>query len=211
MREIVSMRVEKYFPWPYYLLLFLLLAGCGAPSASPTSSPTTTVSPVTPLPASTASSVPTGSVANPMRLLIPKINVDAPVEEVNITSTGELAAPAKNPWDGVGWYKTGPRPGEMGSAVIDGHLDQPGGSPAVFWKLSQLREGDSVIVMDAQKHTYRFRVTRVASYSPQNAPVQEIFGNSQGRYLNLITCAGTWIPSERQTTLRLVVYTSQVL
>ena len=37
---------------------------------------------------------------------------------------------------------------------------------------------------------------------------KDIFGNLGGRYLNLITCAGDWIPSQHQTTLRLVVYTS---
>ena len=49
---------------------------------------------------------------------------------------------------------------------------------------------------------------QVAFYSPQDAPIQEIFGNEAGTYLNLITCAGDWIASQHQTTLRLVVYTT---
>jgi hypothetical protein len=66
------------------------------------------------------------------------------------------------------------------------------------------------MVINAQGKTMHFRVLRIASYTPQSAPVQDIFGNTGGIYLNLITCAGTWIPSEHQTTMRLVVYTTLV-
>ena len=111
-------------------------------------------------------------------------------------------------WDDVGWYQTGPVPGQRGSAVIDGHLDRPGGYPAVFWRLRELHAGDTVIVMNAQGKAVHFHVTQVAFYAPQAAPLQEIFGNGGGTYLNLITCAGDWIPDQHQTTQRLVVYTT---
>jgi len=144
-------------------------------------------------------------------LLIPAINLDAAVEEVGILSNGafagDMATPSRNPWEHVGWYDSGTRPGERGSAVIDGHLDRPGGFPAVFWHLRQLHVDDAVSVVMSNGKKLTFRVTRVAYYPPQAAPLQDIFGNSGGIYLNLITCAGDWIPSQHQTTLRLVVYT----
>lgn len=90
---------------------------------------------------------------------------------------------------------------KTGSAVINGHLDRPGGSPATFWNLQYLVPGDTIMVLDAQGKTLRFRVLRVASYPPQQAPVQEIFGATDGIYLNLITCAGTWIPAQRDVPL----------
>lgn len=157
----------------------------------------------------TAAPTPDG-VANPARLIIPSIGVIAPVELVSILSNGELATPTQNPWEHVGWYETGSRPGEVGSAVIDGHLDRPGGYPAIFWNLRNLQAGDNVIVIDTSDKSWTFRVTRIALYTPQQAPVQEIFGNEAGHYLNLITCAGDWIPNQHQTTLRLVVFTSLV-
>jgi Sortase domain len=146
--------------------------------------------------------------ANPVRLLISAIGIDATVEEVGVTPAGDLAVPKQNPWQDVGWYESGPRPGERGSAVIDGHLDRPGGYPAVFWRLRDMRIGDEVVVMDAFGKTLRFHVRDIEFYSPQDAPIQEIFGNETGTYLNLITCAGDWIASQHQTTLRLVIYTS---
>ncbi|HCF86932.1 MAG TPA: hypothetical protein DEV72_17250 [Ktedonobacter sp.] len=119
-----------------------------------------------------------------------------------------METPRQSPWNDVGWYNAGPRPGEQGSAVIAGHLDRPGGNPAVFWHLRDLHVGDTVLVVDAQGKTLHFHVTRIGFYPPQEAPVQDIFGNTAGRFLNLMTCAGDWIPTEHQTALRIVVYTA---
>ncbi len=198
-----------------FLLFFL--AGCGtstqtttATVAKPTTSPRQTpiVVPTSSTPMSVQTVTP--AVAAPVHLLIPGINVNAPIENVAIQVNGDLGVPVQSPWEGVGWYSNGPHPGELGSAVIDGHLDRPGGGPAVFWDLRKMVAGDMVMVVDAGGKTLKFRVTRTASYAPQDAPVQEIFGDTGGTYLNLITCAGTWIPSQHQTTLRLVVYTTLV-
>jgi len=146
----------------------------------------------------------------PMRLNIPAIGVNSFVESLGLRSNGDLATPTYNPWDDVGWYDLGPHPGDSGSAVIDGHLDRPGGYPAVFWRLRDIQVGADVQVTNNGGNTLHFRVTRIAYYVPDQAPLQDIFGNLGGRYLNLITCAGDWIPSQHQTTLRLVVYTTLV-
>src|SRR5205807_274310 len=142
------------------------------------------------------------------RLLIPAIGINAHIESVGVRPDGTMETPVQNPWNDVGWYSAGQRPGERGSAVIAGHLDRPGGNPAVFWHLRDLHVGDKVLVVDAQGKTLRFHVTRIGFYPPREAPVQDIFGNTSGRFLNLMTCAGDWIPTERQTALRLVVYTA---
>ena len=141
-------------------------------------------------------------------LLIPRINVNAPIELVETSADGSLAVPNINVWTGVGLYADGPYPGEQGSAVIDGHLDRPGGFPAVFWNLRQLHKGDIVKVETPGQATVKFRVTQVASYTPSEAPLSAIFDNTNGHFLNLITCSGRWIPALHQTTRRLVVYTT---
>lgn len=160
---------------------------------------------LTPTPMQTPDPTPTSDVS--VRLIIARIGVNAPIEEVGITQSGDLATPQAHPWDDVGWYNNGPLPGTEGSAVIDGHLDRPGGSPAVFRNLHYLKTGDTVEVVYVSGKLLSFQVLRVASYTPQAAPVQAIFGTTGGKYLNLITCAGTWIPAQHQTALRLVVYT----
>jgi len=188
--------------------MVLALSACG--SALISEIPEVRVSHTTDV--STSSTVlPVGKVdsaLNPVRLIIPAIDINAPVEDVGTQANADLATPTQNPWQDVGWYNLGPHPGERGSAVIDGHLDRPGGFPAVFWNLRDLHVGDEVLVKNASGKTLRFQVTRIELYEPQNAPIQDIFGNWGGTFLNLITCAGDWIPSQHQTNLRLVVYTS---
>jgi hypothetical protein len=71
-----------------------------------------------------------------------------------------------------------------------------------------LRVGNKVLVTSNSGKTLQFQVTRIALYAAEEAPIQDIFGNWGGIYLNLITCAGDWIPSQHQTNQRLVVYTS---
>ena len=208
--------IQKIFFYPIVLLLFLL-TGCGATTQATTVSATKPIATERPIPTPTraiptfvVSPVVTVSASVPAHLIIPRIGLDAPVENVNIQPNGDLGTPVQNQWEGVGWYSNGPRPGEAGSAVIDGHLDRPGGYPAVFWYLRYVQVGDMIMVVDTNGKTLHFRVTRTAAYPPLAAPLQEIFGDTGGTYLNLITCAGTWIPTQHQTTLRLVVYTTLV-
>ena len=55
----------------------------------------------------------------PVRLRIPSINVDAPVEYVGLTPDGAMDVPKERA--NVAWFNLGPRPGENGSAVVAGH------------------------------------------------------------------------------------------
>ncbi len=189
------------------LATILILSGCGQSSTSQKALPHASPPAVRPNVNPTATSTPQVT-ANPVRLLIPAIGVNAHVEAVGVQANGDLAIPTQNPWEDVGWYKSGPRPGERGSAVIDGHLNRPGNYPAVFWHLEDLHVGDQVMVTGEQGKTLHFHVIGMAFYSPDKAPIQLIFGNESGIYLNLVTCAGDWIPSQHQTTLRLVIFTS---
>lgn len=145
-----------------------------------------------------------------IRIQTNAVHIDASVESVGVGSDGNLATPTQNPWDDTGWYNMGSKPGEQGSAVIDGHLDRPGGAPAVFWELKYLNPGDQVMVVDRSGAVRHFRVDSVEHYAPDAAPLQNIFNNAAGQHLNLITCSGVWIPAQHQTTERLVVYTSLV-
>ena len=158
-------------------------------------------------PAATVTATPVDE-AQPVHLSVPSIGINAPIEQVGTLANGDMATPIQNPWIDAGWYSNGPHPGEKGSAVIDGHLDRPGGFPAIFWYLRNVHVGDAVYVTEKSGQQLRFHVTHIAYFTPQNAPLQDIFGNSSGTYLNLITSAGDWIPDQHQTTLRLVVYTT---
>lgn len=142
----------------------------------------------------------------PVRLSIPAVSIDAAIEPVGVMASGDLDTPQKHPWTDVGWYSSGPPPGEPGSAVMDGHLDRPGAYPAVFWQLRGIQVGNQIDIKMFSGKILHFYVTQVEYYAPQHAPLEAIFGDGGGRYLNLITCAGDWIPDQHQTTQRLVVF-----
>jgi len=185
-------------------------------SSTPTPRPTETSQSKIPAQGTTATTVhtvpltptPVPSIAG-AHITIASVGINAPIENVGIAADGSLAVPKINPWTDAGWYQFGPYPGSRGSAVIDGHLDRPGGSPAVFWNLKYLHIGAIVTVTHATGHTWHFSVTGM-KYLANNASATDIFNRAGGTFLNLITCAGTWLPAQHQTTLRLVIYTSMV-
>ena len=144
-----------------------------------------------------------------MELIIPSLHLNAAIEAVGQLDNGEMGVPTTNPMTNVGLYKFGPRPGDQGSAVIDGHVDGPGGVPAVFWNLKLLRPGDIVEIQDGNK-LVKFQVIASQAYLADQAPLAQVFAKNDGHYLNLITCAGIWIPQKHETTKRLVVYTKEI-
>lgn len=140
----------------------------------------------------------------PIRLTIPRIGVDAFVEYMGITSDGAMDTPTGP--DTVGWFNLGPRPGEVGSAVIDGHFGWKNGVSAVFDHLSELQKGDLLYVEDGMGTTTIFIVREKRLYNPQTeAP--SVFISSDGKaHLNLVTCEGVWDAVSKSYSGRLVIF-----
>jgi LPXTG-site transpeptidase (sortase) family protein len=140
----------------------------------------------------------------PIRLKIPKINVDAPVEFVGLTAMGIMGVPA-GPSD-VGWLDIGPRPGDIGNAVIAGHEGWKDDIRAVFDDLHKLQIGDKIYVEDETGTTTIFVVRELRIYG-QNNDALDVFVSSDGKaHLNLITCEGVWNTTEKSYANRLVVF-----
>ena len=145
----------------------------------------------------------------PQKLLIPKLNIDAPMQYVGINAKGNMGDP--NNFTDVAWYKLGPKPGEIGSAVMAGHEDNGLALDGVFKHLDQLKVGDDVYVIRKDGVKLHFKVVETAIYPFDNAPRERIFAAKDGKaHLNLITCAGSWLASAHTNDKRLVVYTDLV-
>ncbi|MEO5499212.1 MAG: class F sortase [Candidatus Saccharimonadales bacterium] len=140
----------------------------------------------------------------PVRLLIPNINVNAAIEQMGLTPEGDMDSPDSP--DNTGWYRAGPRPGEIGNAVIDGHFGWKNAKPAVFDKLHTLKKGDLVLVEDESKNSHTFVVTEIRFFGPDD-DATEVFQSTDNRaHLNLITCQGVWNKDLRSYSTRLVVF-----
>ena len=161
-------------------------------------------------PASSQTLAPAQEVSSgiPIRLKIPEINVDAPLESVGLTAQGAAGVP-EDPSDAA-WLDAGPRPGEEGSAVIDGHFGWKDGIPAVFDDLSKLHTGDKLYVEDESGATTVFVVREIRTYGADE-DASSVFSSTDGRaHLNLITCEGVWNAAQQNYSDRLVVFADKV-
>ncbi|MFW5472647.1 class F sortase [Knoellia sp. CPCC 206450] len=81
------------------------------------------------------------------------------------------------------------RPGEVGTAVIAGHVAN-GGRPDVFYRLQQIDRGDKVTVYDSDGRpvVYTVTSTRVATKSSVSRDSAVWGRNGSVRRIALITC-----------------------
>lgn len=140
----------------------------------------------------------------PTRLQIPAVKLNAAVETVGVLENGQMGVPKA--FDKVGILAPWTKPGEKGNAVMAGHFDHYTG-PAVFYPLRRLKPGDQVVVSGGGGRKLIFIVQSVESYPTNKAPIEKIFGTTDQRRLNLITCDGKFNRKTQEHARRLVVFT----
>lgn len=139
----------------------------------------------------------------PATLVIPDLSIDAKVQQTSVTTRGTMGTPTN--YTDVAWYAYGTVPGERGSAVIDGHVDNSLGLDAVFRHLPDIKVGADVYVITQKGKRLHFLVTDISIYDYVTAPVNKIFTQGDKAYLRLITCGGEWVASEKTYNKRVVV------
>lgn len=140
----------------------------------------------------------------PMRLKIPSLGIDADVQSVGINGKGNMASPGN--FTDVGWYSGGPLPGQVGSAVIDGHVDNGLGMNGVFKHLGEIQIGDEIVVSTLSGRELHFVVEEIAPYPYTAVPLERLFLRADMPRLNLVTCEGRWVKRDDTYDHRLVIY-----
>jgi len=146
-------------------------------------------------------------VARPVALTIPAIGVRTVLERLGRTPQGTLQVPVSTTV--AGWYTASPRPGEIGSSVIAGHIDSTLG-PGVFFRLRLLRPGDLVYVRRAGGTLAVFRVYAEHMYAKARFPTEQVYGPVPDAELHLITCGGVFDSATSSYLSNVVVYARQV-
>ncbi|QIQ01399.1 class F sortase [Streptomyces liangshanensis] len=123
------------------------------------------------------------------RVRIPEIKVDAPVVDVGLDRDGWIAAPAPEDPNLAGWYQNGVAPGQRGTAVVVGHVDNQAG-PAVFYGLGSLEKGQHVEVSRYDGRVAVFEIYGVAVFAKDNFPGPRVYGDNGQPELRVITCGG---------------------
>ena len=112
-------------------------------------------------------------------------------------------------FDQAGWFRLGPSPGQLGSAVILGHVDSYRG-PAAFFRLRQLRLGDLIAVRLADGVRLRYRVIGIAMYLKAHFPARLVYGPRPYSALQLVTCGGAFDATTGHYLSNLVAYSALV-
>ncbi|MFF5187410.1 class F sortase [Streptomyces sp. NPDC000345] len=128
--------------------------------------------------------------AEPLRLRIPVIDVDAPVTTLHLDSSGALEPPPADQPGLAGWYGEGTAPGSAGTAVTAGHVDLRTGRPGVFYGLGALARGNTIEIDRADQRTAVFTVDAVEVYDKERFPSEKVYGSSERAELRVITCGG---------------------
>lgn len=135
----------------------------------------------------------------PVRLHIPSIKLNAPVQKVGVNEKGEMDVPSGKSKN-VGWYAHGTKPGDRGSAVMDAHVY------AAFSKLKHVKAGDRVYVTTESGEQLDFVVWGTATYKLEDVPREYLFAQNDAARLHLITCAGTYSKRLGTYSHRLIVF-----
>ncbi|WP_248704644.1 class F sortase [Curtobacterium sp. MWU13-2055] len=143
------------------------------------------------------------SAATPVSVSIPAIGVQSNLEDLHRGTAGELDPPVD--WDSAGWFSDGIVPGEVGPAVIAGHVDSPT-SAAVFFRLDELVAGDEIHVAMSDGSTRTFTVDRSERAAKSAFPTSDVYGTTPTPQLRLITCDGVFDTATGHYTDNLIVF-----
>ncbi|GGX51727.1 class F sortase [Streptomyces minutiscleroticus] len=125
----------------------------------------------------------------PDRIRIPSIGVDAPLTGLRLTPQGSLDAPPADRPRLAGWYEAGTSPGERGTAIVAGHVDNADG-PAVFYRLGAVERGATIEVDRRDGTVAVFAVHAVEVYDRRHFPDGKVYGAAPRPELRVITCGG---------------------
>ncbi|WP_281156016.1 class F sortase [Streptomyces sp. HYC2] len=125
----------------------------------------------------------------PLRIRIPSIRIDAPLTGLALTKSGSLEAPPADNKNLAGWYEAGTTPGERGTAIVAGHVDNARG-PAVFYNLGALKKGSTVEVDRRDGGVAVFTVDAIEVYETEDFPDEKVYGAATRPELRVITCGG---------------------
>jgi hypothetical protein len=141
--------------------------------------------------------------SRPVSIAIPRLRIRSDLVRLGVGTKGEMEVPS-DPAE-AGWYDLGPTPGELGPAVIAGHVTWDL-VPAVFFRLGDLHRGDRLRVVRRDGVTAIFAVRDLRRFPKVRFPTKAVFGTIDYAGLRLITCGGTYDSSTHTYRDNIVVF-----
>jgi sortase (surface protein transpeptidase) len=145
--------------------------------------------------------------SRPVYLKIPTIGVSVPLSVLTLGSDGSVNVPTN--FAEPGWYNGDRSPGQKGSAVILGHVDNFHG-PAIFFHLDKLTLGNRVYVTLKDGRHLVFAVIGVRMYQKTNFPDKLVYGARTYPALQLVTCGGIFDSATGHYLSNVVIFTALI-
>jgi len=186
--------VRSTVPWPHPALVRQAdpAAPAGVRGLVPTPGLPPPHLPALKLPSGRLPAAPQAARPIPIRLDIPRIGVHTDLTRLGLNPDGTVEVPPVESDAPAGWYENSVIPGEIGAAVILGHVDSASDGPAVFYLLGTLRRGDRISVLRADGTVARFAVADTAQYPKSRFPTSLVYGPTAYPALRLVTCGGSF-------------------
>jgi hypothetical protein len=188
------------------------LAGC---SAAPSQG-----HPVVKIPVTTAPAAPTVPRVAPERIDVSVRNIEmhSTLIPLGLNPDQSLAVPdVKHPQQ-ASYYcipdpakicSSGVVPGQVGPAVIIGHVDGAK-QQGIFYYLHKMQVGDTITITLKNGTVLTFQVYRVRQDSKVNFPTQVVYQPTSIPEIRLITCTGAWVGGNVGYGDNLIVFASLV-
>jgi len=141
----------------------------------------------------------------PVRIRIPSIRVNAPLMKLGLDRRGRLQTPPLSRPGVAGWYVGSASPGQIGPAVVVGHMDTRTG-PAVFFRLRQLKPGARIYIDRRDGSTAVFEARKRIRVPKTRFPTDAVYGDIGNAGLRLITCGGAFDHRTRHYRDNIIVF-----
>lgn len=143
----------------------------------------------------------------PRRISVKRLKIETPLINLGLLQNGELEVPQA--FDIAGWHSNGTAPGDIGPAVIVGHVDSNEG-PAIFYRVRELVPGDKIVVDRVNGSQVVFEVYGKETVAKDKFPTQKVYGDTGSPELRLLTCGGRYNKKTKSYTDNVLVFARQV-
>lgn len=143
--------------------------------------------------------------SEPVSIDIPKIGAHSSLVPLGLNPDDTIQVPPVTTPLQAGWYTYAPTPGEVGPAVVLGHVDG-NHQKGIFFHLKELASGDRVSVARKDGSTALFEVTKVHQVPKKDFEAEGVYDDTAYPELRLITCGGVFDRSAHNYVDNIVVY-----
>lgn len=148
--------------------------------------------------------------SRPTYISVPAIEIESPLIDLGKRNDGTLEVPEGADTNMPSWFNQSPAPGQIGTSVIIGHVDQLDGQPSIFFRLGELKLNDRIDIQREDGSNVSFIVVDKKKIPKKDFPSNEVYAPSSSSSLRLITCGGEYDSTVSDYDSNIIIYAERV-